>query len=65
LHPHALFQLSLDRKDNALTHFPEGAANVLSNLNLVVKGINTTSNLVVVHGANTAKFTVRQLRETF
>ena len=56
LHGHALFQLSLDRKDNDQAHFPEGAANVLSNLNLVVKGINTTSNLVVAHGANTAQF---------
>ena len=50
LRAHALFQLSLDRKNNARPHF---IGNSLDNLFFVVLGINTSANIVSRWGSDT------------
>lgn len=50
LRPYALFQLSLDRKDNARPHFVDDG---LSNLHFVALGVNTAANVVGRWGKQT------------
>lgn len=51
LRSHALFQLSLDRKDNSRPHF---IGNSLDNLSFVVLGINTSASIVSRWGGETS-----------
>ena len=51
LRAHALFQLSLDRKDNTRPHFVDNAT--LDNLRFVALGINTSCNVVSRWGKHT------------
>lgn len=50
LRAHALFQLSLDRKDNARPHF---IGDTLDNLSFVILGVNTTASIVSRWGSAT------------
>ena len=52
LRHYALFQLSLDRKDNARPHFLH---NSLQNLSFVPLGMNNTASIVAKYGTDTCK----------
>ena len=63
LREHALFKLSLDRKNNDLPHFVAGKPT-LANLSLVPHGLNTRANPVGHHGVDFCEVVRAAARET-
>lgn len=64
LDSHALYKLSLDRKDNNRPHFLPNTDNVLENLSLIIIGMNTSTSIVAANREDTCEYVREKVKES-
>jgi hypothetical protein len=64
LDSHALYKLSLDRKDDNRPHFLPNTDNVLENLSLIILGMNTSTSIVGANREDTCNYIRGKVKES-
>lgn len=64
LDSHALYKLSLDRKDDNRPHFLPNTDNVLENLSLIIIGMNTQTSIVGANREGTCDYVREKVKES-